>query len=148
MSAPSVLAKNLRTVGQGIRICVHYAGQFWVSMIRSPYRRVCLGTIFTVLPLSAGIAAYNLSPSGAEEEARSRQVMIEVPLEIPAISEQIDVVTSHRPQATHHNDPPKRHAGRDFLPTERQRRRRDSVYPPTAPDASALQSQRGCLCPS
>lgn len=101
MSAPSVLAKNLRTVGQGMRICIHYAGQFWVSMIRSPYRRICLGTIFTVLPLSAGIAAYNLSPSGAEEEARSRQVMIEVPLEIPAISEQIDVVTSHRPQATH-----------------------------------------------
>ena len=84
-----------------MRICIHYAGQFWVSMIRSPYRRVCLGTIFTVLPLSAGIAAYNLSPSGAEEEARSRQVMIEVPLAIPAISEQIDVVTSHRPQATH-----------------------------------------------
>ncbi len=101
MSAPSILAKNLRTVGQGMRISAHLLGQFWTSIIRSPYRRACLGTLFAVLPISAGIAAYNFSPAEAEAEARSQQKIIEIPLEIPAISEQIDVVTSHRALATH-----------------------------------------------
>ncbi len=101
MSAPSVLAKNLRTIGLGVIAAARTLLRGWEAIIRSPYRRVALGATFTVLPLSVGIAAYQLAPSEEEFEARARQQVIETSLPIPAIAQLISEVTTQPVVAVH-----------------------------------------------
>ena len=101
MSAPSVLAKNLRTIGYGVLTTLQAIGRAWIALVRSPYRRAALAGICTVLPLSVGIAAYTLNPDDEEYLARANQQMIETALPVPAIAERITEVATRRVVATH-----------------------------------------------
>lgn len=101
MSAPSVLAKNLRTIGSGSLKALRALGCAWVALIRSPYRLAALGSIVTILPLSVGIAAYSLHPDDEEALARASQQVIETTLPMPAIAELITEVTTQQVVATH-----------------------------------------------
>ena len=101
MSAPSVLAKNLRTIGSGSLRALKALGRAWVAVIRSPYRLAALGSIVTILPLSVGIAAYSLHPDDEEALSRASQQIIETTLPMPAIAELITEVTTQQVVATH-----------------------------------------------
>lgn len=101
MSAPSVLAKNLRTIGLGVFATLRAMAQTWLAVIRSPYRRAALGGLFTVLPISVGIAAYTLGPDDEEYLARASQRTIETTLPMPAIADRITQATTSRAFATH-----------------------------------------------
>ena len=101
MSAPSILAKNLRSIGQGLCLAAKGCAHTWATVAKSPYRRLLLGITFGVLPASVAIATYTTYPSDAEELARSLQTQIEVPLPIPSIADQITVVTTHTALTTH-----------------------------------------------
>ena len=101
MSAPSILAKNLRTIGEGLCLAARTGARTWDTLVRSPYRRTALGMVFAVLPISVAISAYSLYPSDAEQEARAQQTIIEDSLPIPSIADQINVVTSNEMLTTH-----------------------------------------------
>ena len=101
MSAPSTLAKNLRTIGEGLCLAARTGARTWDTLVRSPYRRTALGMVFAVLPISVAISAYSLYPSDAEQEARAQQTIIEDSLPIPSIADQINVVTSNEMLTTH-----------------------------------------------
>lgn len=101
MSAPSILAKNLRSVGKAILWLSRTALEQWKRLIHSPYRRVCLGAAFSLLPVSVSIAAFSLAPDEVEMDLRASQKMVETTVTMPAIAEQINVVTTHRLVATH-----------------------------------------------
>lgn len=101
MSAPSILAKNLRSVGKALLWLSRTTLEQWEYLIRSPYRRVCLGAAFSVLPISVSIAAFSLAPDDIEKELRSTQKLVEVPLPMSGIADQINVVTTHRLVSTH-----------------------------------------------
>lgn len=101
MSAPSVLAKNLRTIGSGTLHALQTLGKGWLAIIRSPYRLTALASIVTILPLSVGIAAYSLHPDDEEALSRASQQTIETTLPMPAIAELITEVTSQQVLATH-----------------------------------------------
>ena len=101
MSAPSVLAKNLRTIGYGVLTTLQAIGRAWIALVRSPYQRAALAGICTALPLSVGIAAYTLNPDDEEYLARANQQMIETALPVPAIAERITEVATRRVVVTH-----------------------------------------------
>ena len=101
MSAPSILAKNLRSVGKALLWLSRTALEQWERLIHSPYRRVCLGAAFSLLPISVSIAAFSLAPDDVEKNLRASQKMVETSIPMPAIAEQINVVTTHRFVATH-----------------------------------------------
>ena len=101
MSAPSILAKNLRSIGQGLCLAARGCARTWEMMVKSPYRRLVLGITFGVLPASVAIATYTAYPSDDEQLARSLQTRIEAPLPIPSIADQITVVTTHSAVTTH-----------------------------------------------
>ena len=63
MSAPSILAKNLRTVGQGLCLVARGCARSWDRVAKSPYRRLVLGITFGILPASVAIATYSAYPS-------------------------------------------------------------------------------------
>lgn len=96
MSAPSILAKNLRSVGKALLWLSRSALEQWESLIRSPYRRVCLGAAFSILPISVSIAAFSLAPDDVEKNLRTSQKLVETPIAMPAIADRINVVTTHR----------------------------------------------------
>lgn len=101
MSAPSILAKNLRTVGQGLCLVARGCARSWDRVAKSPYRRLVLGITFGILPASVAIATYSAYPSDDEQMARSLQTEIVAPLPIPSIADQITVVTTHSAVTTH-----------------------------------------------
>lgn len=101
MSAPSILAKNLRSIGRGMCLAARGCAHTWEMLVRSPYRRLVLGITFGVLPASVAIATYTAYPSDDEQLARSLQTRIEAPLPIPSIADQITVVTTHSAVTTH-----------------------------------------------
>ena len=101
MSAPSILAKNLRTVGQGLCLVARGCARSWDRVAKSPYRRLVLGITFGILPASVAIATYSAYPSDDEQMARSLQMEIVAPLPIPSIADQITVVTTHSAVTTH-----------------------------------------------
>lgn len=101
MSAPSILAKNLRAIGQGLCLVVRGCAHSWSTVVKSPYRKLVLGITFGVLPASVAIATYTAYPSDDEQIARSLQTEIVAPLPIPAIADQITVVTTPSAVTTH-----------------------------------------------
>lgn len=101
MSAPSILAKNLRTVGQGLCLVARGCARSWDRVAKSPYRRLVFGITFGILPASVAIATYSAYPSDDEQMARSLQTEIVAPLPIPSIADQITVVTTHSAVTTH-----------------------------------------------
>ncbi|MBO7174070.1 MAG: M23 family metallopeptidase [Burkholderiaceae bacterium] len=101
MSAPSILAKNLRSVGKALLWLSRTALEQWKRLIHSPYRRICLGAAFSLLPISVSIAAFSLAPDDVEKNLRASQKLVETSVPMPAIAEQINVVTTHRLVATH-----------------------------------------------
>ncbi len=101
MSAPSILAKNLRAIGQGLCLVVRGCAHSWSTLIKSPYRKLALGITFGVLPASVAIATYTAYPSDDEQIARSLQTEIVAPLPIPSIADQITVVTTPSAVTTH-----------------------------------------------
>lgn len=101
MSAPSILAKNLRAIGQGLCFVVRGCAHSWSTVVKSPYRKLVLGITFGVLPASVAIATYTAYPSDDEQIARSLQTEIVAPLPIPAIADQITVVTTPSAVTTH-----------------------------------------------
>ena len=101
MSAPSILAKNLRAIGQGLCLVVRGCTHSWSTVVKSPYRKLVLGITFGVLPASVAIATYTAYPSDDEQIARSLQTEIVAPLPIPAIADQITVVTTPSAVTTH-----------------------------------------------
>ena len=101
MSAPSILAKNLRSIGQGLCLLFHGCVRSWDHAARSPRRRLALGIVFGVLPASVAIATYTTYPSDEEQLARSQQIEVVLPLPIPSIDEQINVVTMPSVITTH-----------------------------------------------
>lgn len=101
MSAPSILAQNLRSIGQGLCLVARGCARSWDRVAKSPYRRVALGIAFGVLPASVAIATYTAYPSEDEQLARSLQTEIKTTLPIPSIADQITVVTTHRAVTTH-----------------------------------------------
>ena len=101
MSAPSILAKNLRAIGQGLCRVVRGCAHSWSTVVKSPYRKLVLGITFGVLPASVAIATYTAYPSDDEQIARSLQTEIVAPLPIPAIADQITVVTTPSAVTTH-----------------------------------------------
>lgn len=101
MSAPSILAKNLRAIGQGLCLVVRGCAHSWSTVVKSPYRKLVLVITFGVLPASVAIATYTAYPSDDEQIARSLQTEIVAPLPIPAIADQITVVTTPSAVTTH-----------------------------------------------
>lgn len=101
MSAPSIIAKNLRAIGQGLCLVVRGCAHSWSTVVKSPYRKLVLGITFGVLPASVAIATYTAYPSDDEQIARSLQTEIVAPLPIPAIADQITVVTTPSAVTTH-----------------------------------------------
>ena len=101
MSAPSILAKNLRAIGQGLCLVVRGCAHSWSTVVKSPYRKLVLGITFGVLPASVAIATYTAYPSDDEQIARSLQTEIVAALPIPAITDQITVVTTPSAVTTH-----------------------------------------------
>lgn len=101
MSAPSILAKNLRSIGQGLCLLAHGCAHTWDRAARSPRRRLALGIVFGVLPASVAIATYTAYPSDEEQFARSQQIEVVSPLPIPSIDEQINAVTMPSVFTTH-----------------------------------------------
>ena len=101
MSAPSILAKNVRAIGQGVCLVVRGCAHSWSTVVKSPYRKLVLGITFGVLPASVAIATYTAYPSDDEQIARSLQTEIVAPLPIPAIADQITVVTTPSAVTTH-----------------------------------------------
>ena len=101
MSAPSILAKNLRSVGEGLCLLARGCARSWDRIAQSPYRRLVLGIAFGILPASVAIATYTAYPSDEEQMVRDMQTQIVAPLPIPSIAEQITVVTTHSAVTTH-----------------------------------------------
>lgn len=101
MSAPSILAKNLRSVGEGLCLLARGCARSWDRVAQSPYKRLVLGIAFGILPASVAIATYTAYPSDEEQMVRDMQTQIVAPLPIPSIAEQITVVTTHSAVTTH-----------------------------------------------
>lgn len=101
MSAPSILAKNLRSVGKALLWLSRTALEQWGRLIHSPYRRVCLGAAFSILPISVSIAAFSLAPDDVEKNLRASQKMVETSIPMSSIADRINVVTTHRLVTTH-----------------------------------------------
>ena len=96
MSAPRFLAKNIRSVGKGLLWMLRCGLNQWQQLIHGPYRRVCLGAVFSIFPISAGLAAYSLAPSEEEIYLREHQQNIRQELPLPGIGTQISAVTTHK----------------------------------------------------
>lgn len=96
MSAPHFLAKNIRTVGQGVLWSMSALATQWQRLIHSPYRRLCFGAAFSFLPISVGLAAYSLAPSEEELLLREQQHSIRHELTLPSFKTQISAVTTHK----------------------------------------------------
>ena len=101
MSAPSILAKNLRSVGEGLCLVARGCAHSWEKVAKSPYRRLAMGLIFGVLPASVAIATYTAYPSDEEQMLRDMQTQITTTLPMPSIAEQITVVTTRSAVTTH-----------------------------------------------
>ncbi len=85
---PAILSKHLRSLAADVRLGARLMVRRWRQLDRATRSRIELGTVFSLLPLSAALAAIAAAPAALDLDAIQSQPIVE-DIRTPRLDDQL-----------------------------------------------------------
>jgi cell envelope opacity-associated protein A len=90
--SPRILSKRFREIGADVRLGLRLSLVRWRRLDRVTRSRIEMGAVFSLLPLSAAIAALAAAPAALDLDSMQSQPIVET-VQTPSVAAQVDEIT-------------------------------------------------------